>query len=111
MGRTLSRISNRDRKAHYPPFTPNALQEHGPIHTRCPTGAWPHSHLMPYRSMINSLGVQKVNILLLEGGISVSLYPVTQVTDDIKRAHSHQMCAIKSEKPRMDVFALLTPFL
>lgn len=67
---------------------------------------------MPYRSMINSLGVQKVNILLLECGISVSLYPVTQVTDNIiRRAHSHQTCPIKSEKPRMDVFVLLTSFL
>ena len=93
------------------PFTPDSLQEHGPIHTLCPIGAQPHSHPMLYRSMVNSLGVQKVNILLLEGGISVSLYPVTQVIDDIRRAHSHQMCAIKSEKPRMDVFALLTPFL
>lgn len=66
---------------------------------------------MPCRNMVNSLGVQKRNILLLEGGISVSLYPVTQVTDDIKRAHSHQMCAIKLEKPWTDVFALLSPFL
>lgn len=42
-----------------------------------------HSHLMPYRSMMNSLGVQKMNVLLLEGGISVSLYPVAQVIDSI----------------------------